>query len=108
LMASLKDSHRGVRREAAEALHHIGAAAAPTLIEALGDPDPRIRAEAASAVSVVATTERRAPSADELASAASALENVLQDEDAEVRKNAANSLDYIHRAAAGEKFFEGK
>ncbi len=108
-MASLKDTHRGVRREANEALYYIGAAVAPVLIEALGDPDPRVRAEAAKAMRVVAATkDGRRPSADALASAAVALENVLQDEDAEVRKNAADSLDYIHRAATGERLFEGK
>ena len=109
LMASLKDNHVGVRREAAEALHEIGAAAAPTLIEALADPEPRVRAKAARALSVVAVTkEERRPPADELTSATAALENVLQDEDAEVRKNASNSIAYIHRAAAGEILYEGK
>ncbi|HWG47142.1 MAG TPA: HEAT repeat domain-containing protein [Gemmataceae bacterium] len=109
VVASLKDNHVGVRREAAEALHDIGAAAAPALIEALGDPDPRIRAKAAGALCVVAATSReQPPSADALASAAVALENVLHDEDAEVQKNAADSLDYIRRAEAGERLFEGK
>jgi HEAT repeat protein len=49
----------------------------------------------------------RPPSPEELASAAAALEKVLQDEDAEVRENAERSLAYIRRAVAGE-IFEGK
>jgi HEAT repeat protein len=116
LMASVKEDHAGVRREAAAALRAIGAAAEPTLIEALGDPNPRVRAKAARALSVVAfmqperppSVKEWPPSTDELASAAVALEKVLQDEDAEVRENAADSLAYIRRAEAGERLFEGK
>jgi HEAT repeat protein len=53
LIPILKDSHPGVRREAAEALCWIGAEAVPALCRALADPDPRIRAGAALALTDV-------------------------------------------------------
>jgi HEAT repeat protein len=105
----LYDNHAGVRSEAAKALHEIGAAAAPILIEALTDPDPSVRARAAGALRVVAFKKWNGrPSADELAKTSAALEKALQDEDAEVRENAATSLTYIRRAEAGETLYEGK
>src|SRR5712692_9370746 len=50
LVEALGDRHPGVRREAAESLCSIGAAAGPALCEALKDSDPRVRAGAALAL----------------------------------------------------------
>jgi HEAT repeat protein len=96
LIVLLKDKHKGVRREAIEALSAIGAAAAPALVEALADPDPHVRAGAALALSDVGTPkESRTRFPEEKAMAVPALERLLNDEDPDVRKNATRAMEDI-------------
>lgn len=106
LVALLRDKHEGVRREAAEALFTIGTTAAPALVSALSDTDPHVRAKAAWALRVVAYKDKgREVSPDELASIASSLEKMQRDEDDEVRRSAAETLNFVRRAQAGDKLW---
>ena len=100
LIDALKDPHAGVRRAAAESLCSIGPASAPALIKALTDPDPRVRAGAALALGDVGLhkeSRRRAP--DEVQTITPLLNKLLDDEDAEVRRNAADTLKILSREA---------
>jgi HEAT repeat protein len=100
LIAALKDPHAGVRRVAAESLLSIGPESAPALIKALTDPDPRVRAGAALALGDVRLDRgwrRRAP--DEGQTITPLLKTLLDDEDAEVRRNAADTLKVLSEEA---------
>jgi len=96
LIAVLKDEHRGVRREAAEALSFIGAPTAPALVEALANPDPRVRAAA-----IIGLGDRpkdwRKRSPEELALVLPALKKLLKDDDPEVRRRAAKLLEHLRQ-----------
>jgi hypothetical protein len=103
LIAALKDPHAGVRRAAAESLCSIGPASAPALIKALTDPDRRVRAGAALALGDVGLhkeSRQRAP--DEVQTITPLLNRLLDDEDAEVRRNAADTLKILSRGARWE------
>jgi len=96
LVGALKDPHAGVRRMAAESLCLIGPESAPALIQALTDPDPRVRAGAALAlgdVGVYKVKRGRAP--DEVQTITPLLNKLLTDKDAEVRRNAAHTLEVL-------------
>jgi HEAT repeat protein len=100
LIAALSDPHAGVRRAAAESLLSIGPESAPALIKALTDPDPRVRAAAALALGDFGLDRgwrRRAP--DELQTVTPLLNKLLDDEDAEVRRNAAHTLKVLSEEA---------
>jgi len=81
----------GVKETAVDALGRIGAGAVPPLIAALHDPNPRIRAEAARALS------RMGPAAQD---AVQPLTERLHDPEREVRQAAARALGQIGPAAA--------
>lgn len=80
----------GVQQSAADALAKIGVAAVPTLLEALENKDPTVRARAASALA------RMGPTAS---SAVPALTKALSDPDEDVRRNAARALGQMGPAA---------
>jgi HEAT repeat protein len=80
----------GVKETAADALARIGEEAVPSLIVALSDPDPDVRAHAARAVAILG------PKAQ---SAVPALIRLLHDPDDYVRRNAARALGQIGPAA---------
>jgi HEAT repeat protein len=108
LVEALADPHAGVRREAAEALCLIGAPAVPLLCEALQSPDPHVRAEAAVALSDVARPkDPRERYQAELDTVVPLLRSLLQDEDAEVRRNAERTLErltwHTRRHGAGKE-----
>ena len=100
LVDALKDPHAGVRRVAAESLCSIGSESAPALIKALTDPDPRMRAGAALSLGDVGMdreSRQRAP--NEVQTITPLLNKLLDDEDAEVRRNAAGALEVLIREA---------
>jgi HEAT repeat protein len=90
LVALLKDKHKGVRHEAIQALRAIGAPAAPALVEALSDPDARVREGALDSLGT-----RRLRSPEERASAISALQRLRRDDDPNVRQKARALLQYL-------------
>jgi HEAT repeat protein len=94
LVAALRDPHTGVRREAAESLCRIGPDASSALCEALKDPDPRVRAGAALALGDVGfgMGDRRPRAKGEEQIIEPILKELLNDDDPEVRKNAAHTL----------------
>jgi HEAT repeat protein len=97
LVALLKDNHMGVRHEAIQALRAIGAPAAPALVEALSDPDARVREGALDGLGT-----RRLRSPEERASAISALQRLRRDDDPNVRQKARELLQYLRRQPRGE------
>jgi HEAT repeat protein len=94
LIEALADRHPGVRREAAEALCWIGPKSGPALYDALKDPNPRVRAGAALALGDIGNHMggKRARPRGEAKIIEPILKELLQDEDEEVRKNAAHTL----------------
>jgi HEAT repeat protein len=98
LVAALGDAHAGVRREAAEALCHLGAVSGPALCDALNDPNPRVRAGAALALGDVGFSMgmRRTRAPGEEAIIEPILKELLHDDDPEVRKNAAHALQVLN------------
>ncbi len=93
LIDALKDPHTGVRRAAAESLCSIGPESAAALIKALTDPDPRVRAGAALALGDVGLQkEDRQRAANEVQTITPLLKKLLDDEDAEVQRNADDTL----------------
>jgi HEAT repeat protein len=94
LIEALADRHPGVRREAAEALCWIGPKSGPALYEALKDPNPRVRAGAALALGDIGNHMggKRARPREEVKIIEPILKELLQDEDEEVRQNAAHTL----------------
>ena len=100
LVGALKDAHAGVRREAAETLCWIGPESAPALYHALTDPDPRVRAGAALALGDVGGPKQgRVRAQGEAQRVLPLLSKLLGDEDAEVRRNAADTLKVLRREA---------
>jgi HEAT repeat protein len=96
LIALLKDEHKGVRRAATEKLSAIGAPAVPALVEALADPDPRVRAGAIEGLGDIGRPKDvRDRSRKELAQVIPALEKMQKDEDAEVRQQAERMVRYL-------------
>ena len=83
--------HWGVKETAADALARIGAASVPSLVEALRDENPDVRAQAAWALA------RMGPEARE---AVPSLAAALADEDDRVRQSAARALGQIGPDAA--------
>jgi HEAT repeat protein len=104
LIAALKDEHAGVRHEAAVALSAIGAPAAPALVEALTDPDPRVRSGAIVGLGDVARPKdwRKRPP-EERALVIPAMEKLLEDDDPEVRQKAAAFLEYFGRSTTKDE-----
>ncbi len=94
LIAALRDKHAGVRREAAESLSYIGAPAAPALVTALADSDPRVRIGA-----ILGLSDRpkdiRKRSPEERALVIPAMEKLLKDEDLKVRGRAERFLRFV-------------
>ena len=91
LVAALKDSDPGVRRQAAAALGQAGSPrAVPGLIELLKDSLPDVRQRAVSALAQIGD-----------ASAGSALVAALKDSDAHVRARAASALGDIGERTRG-------
>jgi hypothetical protein len=86
LIEALKDRHISVRKEAAFALASMGTEIVPALVEALADPNPRVRAG-----TLLALLEMIHPmlgwiwSPDEVATIVPAIRPLLHDEDPEVR-----------------------
>jgi HEAT repeat protein len=94
LIEALKDPHAGIRRQAAESLCSIGADAGPLLCEALKNPDPLVRAGAALALGDIGMMMggRRKGAPRETEMIEPLLKQLLQDEDLDVRRNAAHTL----------------
>ncbi len=104
LIGLLKDEHKGIRREAAEALGAIGAPAVPTLLDALADPNPLIRAGAIEGLGDIGRPKDDRPrSPEELAQVIPALEKLQTDEDSEVRRNAKRMLRYLRRQTLADE-----
>jgi HEAT repeat protein len=100
LVDALKDSHAGVRQAAAESLCSIGPESAQALIKSVSDPDPRVRAGAALALGDVGLSkESRQRAPDEVQTITPLLNKLLDDEDAEVRRNAATTLKVLSKEA---------
>jgi HEAT repeat protein len=104
LIAALKDEHAGVRHEAAVSLSAVGAPAAPALVEALTDPDPRIRSGAIIGLGDVARPKgwRKRPP-EERALVIPVMEKLLEDDDPEVRRKAAAFLEYFGRSTTEDE-----
>jgi hypothetical protein len=104
LIGLLKDEHKGVRREAVEALSAIGAPAVPALLEALADPNPLTRAGAIQGLGDIGRPKDERPrSPEELAQVIPALEKLQSDEDSEVRRNAKRMLRYLRRQTLADE-----
>jgi HEAT repeat protein len=97
LVALLRDKHKGVRHEAIQALRAIGVPAAPALVEALSDPNARVREGALDSLGT-----RRLRSPEERASAISALQRLRRDGDPNVRQKARELLQYLRRQPRDE------
>src|SRR5262245_41325689 len=97
LIEALKDSHAGVRREAAESLSKIGPESGPALTEAPKDPNPRVRAGAALALGDIGSVMGmgRVRPDGEARRIEPLLQKLLEDDDPEVRQNAAHTLKVI-------------
>ncbi len=94
LVCALGDRHLGVSREAARSLGEIGWAVWPALVKAMKDLRPRVRAGAVLAL--VFSSGDKAPSSwpsrEEMEPP---LRKLLDDPDAEVRRNAKAALESI-------------
>ncbi|HKI34089.1 MAG TPA: HEAT repeat domain-containing protein [Gemmataceae bacterium] len=96
LIEALKDRHAGVRRAAAESLGELWPATEKALTEALTDSDPRVRAGAAFALSWAPNgMSGREVTAAQAEPLLPLLHDLLNDEDSEVRQNAARALEQI-------------
>jgi HEAT repeat protein len=96
LIAALRDPHAGVRRAAAESLCSIGPASGPALIKALTDPDPQVRAAAALALGDFGLDRGwRRRASNEVQTITPLLKKLLDDEEPEVRRNAAHTLEVL-------------
>lgn len=104
LVALLKEKHEGIRREATTALSAIGGPAAPALVEALADPDPRVRDAALDGLGNSGRPkEERLRSPEERALVISALERIMRmDDDANIRQKARALVRYLRRQPRGE------
>ena len=91
--AGLEPLHRqwGIKETAVDALGRIGEGAVPTLITALTNPDPRVRAEAARALARMGAEGK---------DAVPALTARLNDPEEDVRQAAARALGQMGPAAA--------
>jgi HEAT repeat protein len=92
LVAALRDPHVGIRREAAAALGSVGPASWPVLREALADPDPRVRAGAAVALSWDETKDWRDRGPEEVKLFLPSLSALAKDGDSDVRLAAVGAL----------------
>jgi HEAT repeat protein len=93
LVDLLKDRHAGVRRIAAETLGWMWPGSESALTAALKDSNPRVRAGAAFAMSrALVAREEREVTPEQAAVVLPLLRDLLNDEDAEVRRNAAEAL----------------
>ncbi len=98
LIALLKDEHKDVRGAAIDTLNAIGVPAIPALLEALTDPDPRVRSGALASLGPVGPRKSgRERSLEEWALFVPALEKLREDEDAEIRQKAETLLQDIRR-----------
>jgi HEAT repeat protein len=97
LIETLKDKHAGIRLEAAKTLSEIGPPAGKALIEALRNPDSLVRSGAALALAGVgkAMGLGRVRADGEAEAIVPILKELLQDEDLEVRRNAAHTLEVL-------------
>lgn len=95
LITALKDRDQEVANSAASALVHLGEDAQPALVEALQVKDNMLRARAASALGKMRMVSEKA---------VAALINALEDEDVEVRRQAARALTAVvqERSPASE------
>ena len=99
LVGALKDAHAGVRREAAESLCSIGPESAPALYDALTDPDPRVRRGRIGPGRRGRAKQGRVRAQGEAQRILPLLSKLLEDEDDEVRRNAADTLKVLRREA---------
>jgi HEAT repeat protein len=91
LIAALKDSDAGVRREAADALGVLDSRrAVPALIEAVKDADPDVRRHAIDALGEIGDSR-----------ALDALTKALKDEDATIRRHAAAAIAEVSGDGSG-------
>jgi HEAT repeat protein len=98
LVGALKDEHAGVRREAAWSLGESGPGAWPHLRDALCDEDPRVRAGAALALSDAYRHKEVHPwPSQESKALVPILNELVNDPDPEVRRNAEAALHYVSR-----------
>lgn len=105
LVTLLKDKHAGVRREAITALSAIGAPAAPALVEALSDPDPRVRSGALDGLGNSGRPKDppRLRSPEERALVISTLQRIMRmDNDAGVRQKARALFRYLRQQPRDE------
>jgi hypothetical protein len=94
LVGALGDRHLGVSREAARSLGDIGWAAWRYLVEAMEDPRPRVRAGAVLAL-VFSAGDKFPSSWPSREQMEPPLRKLLDDPDAEVRRNAKAALESI-------------
>jgi HEAT repeat protein len=93
LIEALKDRHAGVRRAAAEALAEWWPGTEKALTDALTNSDRRVRAGAALALSWAhSVRDDREVTAAQAESLRPVLRELLNDEDSDVRQNAAQAL----------------
>jgi HEAT repeat protein len=98
LITALKDEHAGVRREAAWSLGKSGPNAWPHLRDALRDEDPRGRAGAALALSNAYRHKEPHPwPSQESKTLVPILNELVNDADPEVRRNAEAALHDVSR-----------
>ncbi|HEX5269234.1 MAG TPA: HEAT repeat domain-containing protein [Gemmataceae bacterium] len=97
LVELLDDRHAGVRRSAAYALGRMLPGSEAPLTAALKDSNPRVRAGAAYVWGCVPDPRESGPTPEELRAVRPLLRDLLNDEDAEVRRNAERALDRLGR-----------
>ena len=93
LITALRDQHAGVRKEARSSLWSLVPESVAPLIVALRDPDSRVRRRAAAALNAAVTKSgQKQFTASEVETIVPLLRRLLDDEQEEVRKCAADSL----------------